>query len=374
MTNTINQRSLVNGADKNIDRANVIILYNYYKSWKADEYQDALRLLEVMVDGLKALGHTVKVVEFWKDVRPALEGFDPNEWVIFQWCEGVEDEVGGDARICADLDEMGFAYTGNSPTTLRLSVEKGKVKKVLDRWKIPTPAGREFASPDEITTWQHWPSIVKPVSQHCSAGVNRDAVVHNLKELKARVAYVNNEFKEAALVEKFVDGREINVGVWGNGRPRVLPLREIDFSRIANPLHRMVTWDSKWVPDSQDWNTQPVITDVDVHPEIRARIEEIVLKTYRVFDCRDYARVDLRLDSDGQPYVIDVNPNPDITYEGGFAGGCAAAGYNYGEAISNIISMAVARRNRRNALANSLRKIRAAVPTPVPVEVEVVPA
>ena len=228
---------------------------------------------------------------------------------------------------------------------------------MLDRWHIPTPPGREFGSPDEISAWAHWPAIVKPVSQHCSAGVNRDAVVHNLEELKARVKYVNHEFKEAALVEKFVAGREINVGVWGNGRPRVLPLREIDFSRIANPLHRMVTWDSKWVPDSQDWNTQPVIIDVEIDNALRAKIEEIVLKTYRMFECRDYARVDLRVDADGQPYVIDVNPNPDITHEGGFAGGAAAAGYSYAEAISNIISMAVTRRNRRsrrNALAASL--------------------
>lgn len=362
MTNNINQHR-----DTVAERAKVIVLYNYYKTWKPEEYQDALRLLDVMVNGLRELGHTVKVIEFWKDVRPALEGFNPNEWVIFQWCEGVEDEIGGDARICAELDALGFAYTGNSPTTLKLSVEKGKVKKVLDRWQIPTPPGHEFGSSAEITAWEHWPSIVKPVSQHCSAGVNRDAVVHNLDELKARVDYCNREFKEAALVEKFVAGREINVGVWGNGRPRVLPLREIDFSSIDNPLHRMVTWDSKWVPDSQDWNTQPVITEVQVSAELRAKIEAIVLKTYRMFECRDYARIDLRVDTDGQPYVIDVNPNPDITYEGGFAGGCAAAGFNYPEAISNIISMAVARRNRRNALANSLRKIRREAPVAVPV-------
>ncbi len=368
MTNNINQRSPV--ADRAIDRdatrANVIVLYNYYKTWKPEEYQDALRLLNVMVDGLRELGHRVKTVEFWKDVRPALVGFDPNEWVIFQWCEGIEDEIGGDARICAELDELGFAYTGNSPTTLKLSVEKGKVKKVLDRWHIPTPPGREFANADEAIEWTHWPAIIKPVSQHCSAGVNRDAVVHDLAALKARIAYVNQEFKEAALVEKFIDGREINVGVWGNGRPRVLPLREIDFTSIVDPLHRMVTWDSKWVPDSQDWNTQPVISNVQVSDDLRAKIEAVVLKTYRVFECRDYARVDLRVDKhNNEPYVIDVNPNPDITYDGGFAGGAAAAGYSYAEAVSNIIGMAVTRRNRRNALANSLRKIRQEAPVPV---------
>jgi D-alanine-D-alanine ligase len=158
------------------------------------------------------------------------------------------------------------------------------------------------------------------------------------------------------LVEQFVVGREINVGVWGNGRPRVLPLREIDFSRIKDPMQRLVTWDSKWTPDSHEWQVMPVITDVKASPTLRTRIEEIVLRTYRVFECRDYARVDLRVDKHDQPYVVDVNPNPDITVDGGFYGACKVAGYTYGEAISNIIQMAVSRRNRRQALFNTMQQ------------------
>jgi D-alanine-D-alanine ligase len=235
-------------------------------------------------------------------------------------------------------------------------VEKGRAKRVMERWDIPTPAGREFKSADELTTWEHFPAIVKPVSQHCSVGVTRDAVVHDIDALRQRIAFVNETIKEAALVEQFVVGREINVGIWGNGRPRVLPLREIDFSRIEDPMHRLVTWDSKWTPDSHEWNSMPVITDVKASNTLRARIEEIVLRTYRVFECRDYARVDLRIGAKDQPYVVDVNPNPDITADGGFIGACKAAGYTYGEAISNIVQMAVARRNRRQALFNTLQQ------------------
>jgi D-alanine-D-alanine ligase len=338
-------------------KANVLVLYNYYKSWKPEEYADAIRLCNVMVDGLCALGHRVETVEFWKDVKDALRQYDPNEWIIFQWVEGIEDETGGDARITAELDAMGWTYTGNSHNSLKLSVEKGRVKKVLERWKIPTPPGQEFGSPDEVKNYDIFPSIVKPVSQHCSAGVTKDAVVHDIEQLKERVAFVREKFEEAALAEKFIPGREINVGVWGNGRPRVLPLREIDFSTIKDPLRQMVTWDSKWTPDSDEWNAMPVITQPVVSDVLRAKIEAIALKTYHAFDCRDYARVDMRIDEHDQPYVVDVNPNPDICYDGGFAGACNAAGYTYPEAISNIISMAVARRNRRNALLNTLRKL-----------------
>jgi D-alanine-D-alanine ligase len=359
----------------NKERVPVVILYNYYKTWTPQERDDADKLTQAMVDGLRTLGHRVEVAEFWKDVRPAVRKYKPDQWIIFNWCEGIEDEIGGDARICAELDSLGYTYTGNAPYTLKLSVEKGRVKKMLQRWAIPTPGGREFKRADDVTAevWdESWfPAIIKPVSQHCSVAVTRDAVVHSMDQLRERVAYVIDTVKEPALAEKFVAGREINVGIWGNGRPRVLPLREIDFSAIKNPLHQMVTWDSKWVPDSPEWNSMPVITQPEVSKTLRERVEDIALRTYRAFDCRDYARVDLRIDADEQPYVVDVNPNPDITPDGGFAGACYAAGYTYGEAISNIISMAVARRNRRQALFNTLEKrrevrVREASPVAVP--------
>ena len=339
----------------------VVLLYNYYKTWTPAEIEEGKRHTAHMVEGLEALGHTVRVAEFWKDVHTALRGYDPAEWIVFNWCEGIEGEIGGDARMCRELDQLGFTYTGNAPTTLRLSVEKGRAKRVLERWNIPTPAGREFKHADELKGWERFPAIVKPVSQHCSVGVTRDAVVHDVDALRTRIAFVNETIKEAALVEQFIAGREINVGVWGNGRPRVLPLREIDFSRIENPMHQLVTWDSKWSPDSHEWHAMPVITEVKTSPALRARIEEIVLRTYRVFECRDYARIDLRIDANEQPYVVDVNPNPDITADGGFIGACKAAGYTYGEAIGNIIQMAVARRNRRQALLNTMQQRKQAV-------------
>ncbi len=257
-------------------RVPVILLYNYYKSWSPEEAEEAREHAGYMVECLEGVGHPVRIVEFWKDVRSSMKGIDPAQWIVFNWCEGIEDEVGGDARMCAELDAMGFTYTGNPPATLRLSVEKGRAKKCCSAGTSPPRPGANSRLADEVRKWAHFPAIVKPVSQHCSAGVTRDSVVHDLEALRERVAYINETFKEAALVEQFVAGREINVGIWGNGRPRVLPLREIDFSRIQNPLHRMVTWDSKWMPDSVDWNAMPVITDVNVSDALRARIEDIV--------------------------------------------------------------------------------------------------
>ncbi|MCS7323855.1 MAG: hypothetical protein RMJ86_00265 [Anaerolineae bacterium] len=334
--------------------APVVILYNEYTTWSEQERREADALAARMADELAALGHRVALARFWKDVRPALAPFDPEAWIVFNWCEGVEGEIDGDARVCAEMDAMGYTYTGNAPHTLRLSVQKHRVKRFLQRHGIPTPPGRGFRSPDEVSerTWNKawFPAIVKPVSQHCSVAISRDAVVHTWAALRERVAYVLETVKEPALAERYIAGREINVGIWGNGRPQVLPLREIDFSRIENPFHRILTWESKWVPDSPDWNAMPVITQPVLTDALRQRILEISLRTYRVFRCRDYARVDLRVDADENVWVVDVNPNPDITPSGGFIGACNTAGYTYGEAISRIISMAVARHNRRRAL------------------------
>lgn len=344
------------------EKAHVIVLYNYYSARSAEEIEAGGRQTQEMVDALRAIGHAVKTVEFWTDVKPALARFDPTKWIIFNWVEGIENETGGDSRICAELDAMGFTYTGNPPPTLRLSVEKGRVKRMLERWDIPTPEGREFKSPADVTDWNHFPAILKPVNEHCSVAVTRDAVVHTLEAMRARVAFINETFMEAALAERFVAGREINVGIWGNGRPRILPLREIDFSGIANPLHQMVTWDSKWTPNSLEWNTTPVNEQPAVSSALRVQLEDAAIRTYRAFGCRDYARIDFRIETgaDGieRPYVVDVNPNPDITADGGFVGATRAAGYTYGETISNIIGMAVARRNRKNALLTTLSQRR----------------
>jgi D-alanine-D-alanine ligase len=324
----------------------VVILSNTYTTWTEQDIALGQTYLAEMMSALRELGHRVETAQFTKDPIAALTPFDPREWIVFNWCEGVEDEVGGDARVCQDLENMGYVYTGNTPQALRLSVQKGVVKQVLSRWNIPTPPGRTFNTAGEIEHWEHFPAIVKPVSQHCSYGVNRQSVVHDTNALRERVGYIIALYQEAALVEKFVSGREINVGIWGNGRPRLLPLREIDFSAIANPFHRMVTWDSKWEPNSEDWNKMPVIFDVDISVALRSAIEKIAMETYRVCGCRDYARIDFRIDEANRPWVVDVNPNPDICSDGGFIGGCKMLGYSYGQAISHIVHMALMRRNR----------------------------
>ena len=350
------------------EKVNVLVFYNTYVSWLAAERAAADKLTEELVEELGHAGHKVRVAEFWKDPAPVLRDYDPAEWVLFNWVEGIEDETGGDARICEELDKLGYCYTGNPPSALRLSVQKGRVKRALQKWNIPTPPGAEFANQDDVPAdFNIFPAIVKPVSQHCSAGVNRDAVVHDMVQLRERVAHVREVYKEAALVEAFIAGREINIGIWGNGKPKLLPLREIDFSAFSNPFYQMVTWDSKCIPGSEDYHKQTVLFDVLTTASLHAKLEEYALKTYRAFGCRDYARIDFRIDEHDNPYVIDVNPNPDITSDGGCIGGCKMLGFTYGEAVSKIIDMAVARRNRLAALRRSLalKKTLASVPVAV---------
>jgi len=187
-----------------------------------------------MVESLEAVGHTVRVAEFWKDVHAALRGLRSGR--VGSCSTGARAWKARLAamRAFAVISTTGLTYTGNAPPPCACRSRKAAPRRCWSAG-ISHPAGREFKSASELATWEHFPSIVKPVSQHCSVGVTRDAVVHDVESLRQRIAYVNETIKEAALVEQFIAGREINVGVWGNGRPRVLPLREIDFSRIETP-------------------------------------------------------------------------------------------------------------------------------------------
>jgi D-alanine-D-alanine ligase len=187
-----------------------------------------------------------------------------------------------------------------------------------------------------------FPALVKPATEHCSNGITRDAVVDDPQQLRQRVEYVLDTWHCKALVEDFIDGPEYNVSLWGNDRLDVLPLACIDYSVFQDYHDRLCSYDAKWDPDSQAYLLTSVTCPAPMEDELRKRIESACRRTHRVLRVRDYGRVDLRV-RDGIPYVVDVNSNPDITMEGGFARSARAAGYDYGQAIARILSLASAR-------------------------------
>ncbi len=321
-----------------------VILYNVDSSWTGDEAAEAQGYVMTMAKALAKHGHPVELAQVRRDVVGPLQRFDPRHYIIFNWCEGLDGLPRSYDRIPPVLEELGFAYTGADAWTLATSQDKAATKTILDQLNIPTPAWRAFSSPDEVKGWDIFPAIVKPAAEHCSYGITEGAVVSNLKQLRERVAYILKAYEGLALVEDFIVGREFNVSIWGNGRPTPLPLYEIDFADIPDPYRRLVDFDAKWTKGSFTYEHTPSRCPADVDDELAERIRRVAMAAYQALRLRDYGRIDMRV-RDRQPYVVDVNANPDITIDGGFAKTAAAAGYNYGAAISRIIALAAHRKS-----------------------------
>lgn len=329
--------------DKSVSRTPVLLLYNADSTWTPEEAIDCQKHVDRMAAGLRAEGHPVEEVEARQDVAGPLRGCDPRETVIFNWCEGLDGQPNSYDRAAQTLDELGFAYTGSGPWTLSQTQNKAVVKTTLDRLGIATPRWRVFTDTRHADEWVMFPSIVKPVAEHCSFGITADSVVNDTGALRRQIEYVMDRFGVGALVEEFIAGREINVSIWGNGTLQTLPLYEIEFPDIDDPLCRVVDFEAKWTPDSFKYAHTPGRCPTEVDPATADRIRATAVAAYRALRCRDYGRIDTRV-RDGVAYVVDVNANCDITIDGGFARTVKVAGYEYGAMASRIVRWASKRK------------------------------
>jgi D-alanine-D-alanine ligase len=321
----------------------VLILHNVMSDWSSADLETAEQAVTRMKHGLTSLGFQVVSIPIRHDVAGALRGFDPRECIIFNWCEGLDGEPNAYGTPPPIFESMGFLYTGSDAWTLNTTLDKVLTKEYMRKHRIPTPQGAVYSRPAK-NGWVRYPALVKPATEHCSFGITPDAVVDTPEQLRQRVEYVLDTWHCKALVEEFIDGPEYNVSIWGNERAEVLPLACIDFSVFTDYHNRLCSYDAKWDPNSEAYHLTSVKCPAMVEPEVRQRIESVCRRTYRALRIRDYGRVDLRV-RDGIPYVVDVNSNPDITMEGGFARSARTAGYDYGRTIGHILDLAAARQS-----------------------------
>ncbi len=187
-----------------------------------------------------------------ESLERVLAGCDPARQIVFNWCEEVPGIPRSSALVARTLEELGFAFTGADSRALQFSQDKPAVKERLQKLGIPTPGWQVYESA-EILNWDCFPAIVKPAFEHCSFGITREAVVHDREELSQQVAEVIEKFHQPVLVEDFINGREFHVTVVGNGKLRVFPIAEMDFSAIGEDRDRLCTYDSKFTPASPDY-------------------------------------------------------------------------------------------------------------------------
>jgi D-alanine-D-alanine ligase len=308
------------------------------------------------LDSEEAQATLVPVDGDFAELRARLEALAPH--CVFNLCESL----GGDARLETALptvlELLGIPYTGSHPDALSAALYKDRVKQRLLQAGVPTPKGAVFETPEVPDPGSDlpFPLIVKPSREDGSAGIWGRSVVHDLPSLRERVAEVIGTFKAPCLVEQFVEGREFNVALLGHPQPRVLPLQEIDFTQLPEDQPKIVSYDAKWRTGSvEDLGTQPVMHP-DLPSAVAARLRRAATEAFRAVGVRDYGRVDLRLTAAGVPYVIDVNPNCDLSPDAGFARAAQSVGIDYPALMRLLVRYAL----RRKKGSTGAREARAA--------------
>jgi D-alanine-D-alanine ligase len=323
----------------------VLMLYNIDSAWLASEIEEAVRDAQKIEAALCELGHRVTTVPVTDaDLFLRLRDFDPDKYIVLNWCEELPGIPHSEAMVARILTSLNFTYTGSPAEVLALSWDRNRVKQLLHQYAVPTPHWRIYPSPYP-DGWDCFPAIVKPSKEHCSYGITTASVVETPDELAEQIAAVTEQFHQPALVEDFIDGREFHVSLWGNrfnGGVQMLPPAEMDFSTFRSVRDRLCTFDSKYRPGSRHYEEIQVQIPAVLDHMQQQQLEQISMAVYRIFGCQDYTRLDIRL-RNGTFYILDINPNPDITPETSIVQGAELAGYSYGQMISHLINLAARR-------------------------------
>lgn len=268
--------------------------------------------------------------------------------VYFNLFEGFAGRGAGESHVTSLLELTGCAVTGSPADCLALARDKPRTKWLLRGANILTPRfcyvppGRAYDASALRELLNAGPVIVKPAHEDASLGISTASVVETLDALGEQLSQVHSRFG-AAMVEQFITGREFNVSVVALPEPKVLPLAEIEFGETFAPDRKLVTYAAKWEPASEQFRQTPVCCPAEVASELAAQIAHTALSAFSHLGCRDYARVDLRIDANEQVYVLEVNANPDISPSAGFARALGAAGFTYDRFIAALVEHAVGR-------------------------------
>lgn len=347
------------------DGSRVVVIYNRdFEGANADPENRAREDVENVASHLAGVleSHQLAVTLLGvnDDVGAALANIRAAEPdVVFNLCESICGDSRFEPLLPMLLEKDGIAFTGSGSLALSISVHKHKTKEILRARGVPTP---EAIVADRAETAQAppFPLIVKPAREDASVGIYSESVVHDGEALAARVAHVISQYRQPALVERYIEGREIYVSLLErpDGPPDVLPFFEIDFSDLPADRPRIVSFEGKWVESSVEYQgTKPVRCHLPA--DLEAAVARAARQAFEALELRDYGRVDLRLSEDGIPYVIDVNPNCDLSHEaGGFARAARAGGLTYDDVVLRILTLALSRRHHADTIPLAARSRR----------------
>ncbi len=295
-----------------------------------------------VISGLENLGHEVRLlclVEDLGELRETIRSWRPH--IVFNLLEGFKGLGINMPYVVGYLELLNQPYTGCNPSGLLIADNKPLMKKILRYHRIPVPdftvfpRGRAIRLPKRLT----FPLIVKSATEHGSVGIAQASVVSSEEKLKERVAFVHETLGTDAVAEQYIDGREIYAAVLGNRRTTVFPLREVRFENLPEGAPRIVTHKTKWDLDYQERVGFRTVAAEDVPPRTERAIKRLCQRAYRILCLTGYARMDVRVTAEGTVYLLEPNPNAELTYGEDFAEAAEAAGLDYETLLQRIIDL-----------------------------------
>lgn len=297
---------------------------------------------ELMAEQLSKAGFEAYPLNIFDDLGILLKDFDKNKPdVVFNFMELFKENSRLEMNLVGILELLRIPYTGAPPMVLSNCQSKVLTKRILNSFGIITPNFVLIKNPAQH--YRHnlnYPLIVKPAFEDASVGIENNSIVENSRDLTERINYIFTSFRQSVLVEEFIDGRELNVAVLGNDNPAALPISEIDFSQMPDHLYNIVSYQAKWDPNHEAYHKTIPSCPAKVPKRIEYKAKEIALQAFSIMGCRDYARIDMRLSDENKLYVLEVNPNPDLTESAGFMRSAEAMGLSYIDTLKTIIGFA----------------------------------
>ncbi len=305
---------------------------------------DKKEVEEEVAEALVKLGHEPVMHELDGSAKSLLALARADCDLVFNLSESFGSDDTADFKIAAFLDLIGKNYTGSGPRGLMLAQDKAIAKKIFAFHGIHTPVfAKSFRGRLDFSHDLEFPVIVKPAREDGSIGIEFSAVVTSIRELMERIDWLHQHFDSPVLIEEYIDGRELYVGVLGNEKPEALPVIELDLSKLPEGTPRIAAAEVKWGKGTAAYRDTKSTVATDLPDEKVGSLQKIAIAAYEALELRDYGRVDMRLQPDGRIHVIEVNPNPWLSSRAELAMAARKAGRTYAQLVEEIVGLASAR-------------------------------
>jgi D-alanine-D-alanine ligase len=304
------------------------------EDWTAEDVAGVMKAVNEIAGIFDAMGHEAKKLAVRHDMRWFAEARRTD--LIFNLCEGVHGLSQWEEHVVAALEFVGVPVTGCGLWTISVCRRKPIANAILANAGVPIPAWT-LAQDGKIADDFPLPAIIKPAAEDASAGLDRGSVVTDRKALRAKLAAMTEQFDEV-FIQEYIPGREFNVGFVGN---KVLPVAEIDFTGMPEGSWPILTYAAKWHTGSAEDIGSVPICPAPISQRLSDRLVRVAELAWRTMQGKGYGRVDIRVDDKGRPWVLEVNPNPDLNDDAGLSRMAAAAGWDYPELIRRIAEVAL---------------------------------